>query len=103
MEKRSYENRDQRCYEIAMHIVSDNPSARLIHGTINGKGGRIYHAWNEIDGNIYDPVLDKLYSPSEYHERFNPKVIKEYASQEAIWENLRSNHYGPYHDTLDLK
>ena len=99
MKKRSFKNRMGRCYEIAMKFVTDNPSAKIFHGIINGKEGRIYHAWNEIEGKIYDPVSNRLYSPRNYEIAFKPIILKEYTSEQAIIENLRSGHYGPYHET----
>lgn len=90
-----------RCYELAGRYVSGHPKAVLVHGKlINpfGKGHKeIEHAWVEEDGEVFDPVMDKIWPEKVYYDLFKVTVYKKYSFQEVLKMIDANEHWGPWH------
>ena len=92
--------RQGRCYELAGQGIlntTSNDSVLLCHGLVtNLDGTTIDHAWLEVDeGQIYDPVLDKVISLRMYSLRV-AKVIMRYTKLEAAKLMTKTSHWGPW-------
>lgn len=90
--------RHGRCYELSFIGCREAPEWTLIHGEVIGPGGigRMTHAWLELDGWVYDPVLDMAERTSDYVNKFYAVVLSRYTFMEANAEILKSRHFGPW-------
>ncbi len=96
------------CYELAAQYVLDNkPSTSvnhiLVHGTISGGGFPPNpHAWvivqTGMGHRIYDPVLDRHFSPSEWLLFASPEAEQHYTYREVVFMLMEHQHYGPWPD-----
>jgi hypothetical protein len=93
-------NRKGRCYELAaMGCFVPGPGWVLVHGEVNGPPptvGRIGHAWLELDGLVYDPVLDQAIGQDVYTAKFSAIPVTRYTSVEAANQIATRGHYGPW-------
>lgn len=54
------------------------------------------HAWLELDGWIYDPVLDRAMRCDVYADLYKAVVFNRYTFLEANMEIVKSGHHGPW-------
>jgi hypothetical protein len=94
----SGDDRLGRCYELAGNWVSSRPNAVLVHGSIQGPNmPRIDHAWAiTVDGAVYEPVSDRLYSPDEFGDLFDDEEERHYTAQQVWATTLKTGHWGPW-------
>ena len=78
---------------------------RLVHAICQCNGGLFAHAWCERDGNIAVTafIIDGAHTFVEMRRRdlyklFRPQMMTKYNPWEAMRENLRTNHFGPWLD-----
>lgn len=107
MKQRRYTRRQGRCYEIAYHVLIDNPmiDARLVHGRIEqgaGLANNIDHARIEVDGSVWDPVHNQTYDKKIYYIARNATAVKTYTGREAAELLAKENHYGPWGEPGDM-
>ena len=90
--------RDGRCYELSFVGCREAPEWTLIHGEVIGPGGigRMGHAWLELNGWVYDPVLDCAKTTDDYADVFCAFVFKRYTFMEANAEVCKTGHFGPW-------
>lgn len=59
------------------------------------------HAWVEANGNCYDWQLKtagKHFLPiKDFYELFKPKKVKRYDAHQAMVQQLKAKHHGPWH------
>jgi hypothetical protein len=100
---RRVRKRRGRCYELAFRVMHEEPGAErfvLVHGVV---GGRLGHAWIELDdGTVYDPVLDQRVPVDEYTTMFHAVAERRYTRAEALENMLKNNKHGPWHDTAGV-
>jgi hypothetical protein len=72
----------------------------LVHGRISTLPFPVYpHAWIEIaDGQVYDPVLDKLEPATLYAAKRSAVVERRYSQIEMARLAAETGHSGPWHD-----
>ena len=90
-------NRNGRCYELTVKAMLHEPGAdqfTLVHGEIDGRSGRMPHAWIEIgDGRIYDPSTNNYWPADEWGV-----PIARYTRREMADQMRKHGHSGPWHD-----
>ena len=96
-----------RCYELSGREVafSDDPDARLVHGTIQGFGYPPNpHAW-VVRGNgiVYDPVLGQEFTGETHRALFRSEVDREYSKVEVAIACVRSRHWGPWETEKEIQ
>jgi len=99
IKKRQWETRSNRCYEISLTVVLDNPDWTLVHGII---GRQTPHAWCEKDGIVYDPVIGELLNKGEltwtdYRKEQEAIVIVKYPADAAMNLFKHTRHFGPWY------
>ena len=109
---RRIRKRKGRCYELTVKaLTSDDPEAvgaRLVHGTVSAALGRMNHpypwirmdhAWIVLaDGRIYDPVLDKYFTASEFKKKVLAVAKRTYTRRQLVDMVANSGHSGPWHN-----
>jgi hypothetical protein len=96
--------RDGRCYELALHVMLNEPGAErltLVHGTVRSlryhPPTRIGYAWIELeDGRIYAPVADRYDQPELWWR--HARVEQRYSRLEVARLVARFGHNGPWTD-----
>jgi len=88
------------CYELSGRYVSRHHGTILVHGRLVnpfGKGfAELDHAWVEEDGEIFDPVMDKIWPKDVFENLFKAKVYKKYSHEEVLKMILRHENWGPW-------
>jgi hypothetical protein len=85
-------NRQGRCFELAYLTQQDNPEWILIHGIADNTP----HAWLEKNEEIYDAVLNRRMSKTDYQLTHGAIPDKEYSHLEAAILAVKMKHFGPY-------
>lgn len=99
-----------RCYELSGRYVVEHPSeaAILVHGTvINPFKNKLHttgekllpkidHAWVEVDGDIYDPVMDITWQKNVYEDFFKAETTKKYTYRELLPILDKEGNWGPW-------
>ncbi len=67
----------------------------LVHGRVDGIGGRIGHAWVENEEWVWDSKFDVV-PRDQYYARFNPQIDGRFTKAEALLLPIREGHYGPW-------
>ena len=89
--------REGRCYELALRGCLQAPEWELVHGECNGHNGtRIGHAWLELDGEAYCPVLDLCIPIPIFEKRLQAIAHVRYTADEVLFMKLRHRHMGPW-------
>jgi hypothetical protein len=94
--------RSGRCYELAWKYLAYEARFegwRLVHGEIIspiGDGQPMEHAWLEKEGNIYDPVFDKVFQAADYRTKYHAKATLVYSQTNAMRLGAERGHYGPW-------
>jgi HD superfamily phosphodiesterase len=92
--------RQGRCYELAAKTLRDTEiyaAAALVHGTVNGRVGRIGHAWIAVDGGaVYEPVSDEEWTVELFEAKFEPIEARRYSLIEAAHMMITTGHWGPW-------
>lgn len=98
--QKGFSQRLGRCYELAGRYVMENPTATLVHGSIQGMGNpRLDHAWAETrGGNIYEPITDREWEPKVFDAVFNPKERATYGGHDSLVKMVDTGHFGPWDD-----
>jgi len=82
----------------------DYPQAKLVHGTVMGRGPladkRFTHAWVEIDDWIYDVSQDLLVEKDHYFQLSEGEGYVTYTSDEVMKKIIETEHWGPWDDDL---
>jgi len=93
-----FKDRIGKCYELAWDCAVQ-AKATLVHGSIEGMGNpRIAHAWAKTaEGNVYDPVMDQVFTPEDHKTFFKAETAEEYADWEISSMSRRFLHKGPWH------
>ena len=97
-------NRRKRCYELAGRGICENDAAQallLVHGVVrNPKLGAYPHAWvlDPATRCVYDPVLDRCFTESEYKEQMSAHAERTYSYAEVCKITGALEHWGPWHD-----
>jgi hypothetical protein len=91
-----------RCYEMALkylYLVShrEEPTLRLVHGTLHIVGVPFPHAWVEIEGCVFDPVSQEFYDRDAYYRVLEAEAERVYTAAEAGRLAMRTAHCGPWH------
>lgn len=94
------ENKNGDCFVVALNLVMDNPSYKLVHGIVTGQGvisGIQYcHAWVESGNVVIDDTVDIVIPKDIYYDIGNISITKEYAYKEALERALKYETYGPW-------
>jgi hypothetical protein len=97
LKKRKWRKRLGRCYELAYLTQQDNPDWSLVHGEVNdGHGRAIGHAWIEKEDEVYDAVLDSVFSKVSYRLERWAVVFEEYTRTEAALLLVKTKNTGPW-------
>jgi len=97
LKKRKWIKRQGRCYELAYLTQQDNPDWTLVHGEVNdGHGCAIGHAWIEKEEEIYDAVLDSVFSKASYRLERWAVAFEEYTRTEAALLLIKTKNMGPW-------
>ena len=83
---------------------AEYPQAKLVHGTVMGRGPiegkRFTHAWVEIDDWVFDPSQNLLIEKDSYYDLGQVEDAVSYTSDETRTELLRNEHWGPWDEKL---
>jgi hypothetical protein len=97
----------QSAFDRAMSLIdAGEQNVMLVHGSVIPPSGpwanqRITHAWVEVGATVHEfsngnsLVTDK----PRFVRMFTPETYAAYSRDEALMENLKSVHYGPWDDT----
>jgi hypothetical protein len=100
-----------RCFDDALDYISERlrrhpglvETLILVHGIARAPNGTLYaHAWTEEDGVCWEGGLlngERIWfsvSRDEYYAARQIQETTQYTCREALAENLRSGHYGPW-------
>lgn len=95
-----------RCYELAgdyIFTVLPDPEfagVHLVHGAIQRRDKRELpnpHAWVDLcNGEIWEPVTDKLYPEPIFAALYNPTEYVRYGRLEAVKTMWRHRNYGAW-------
>ena len=102
----SFEGRLGRCYELSgRYVAYEEPSATLVHGTIQGMGHpALGHAWAEMpNGDVWEPATNRLWPGPAFKGMFNPTVSRRYSHDEVMRHILDTEHWGPWDATIGAK
>ena len=91
--------RQGRCFELASRGLLDEHDGggwRLVHGTVDSRGHRIDHAWLVRGDEVYDPVLNRVFSVTEYEVRYEAQAAREYERIDALALGAGTGHSGPW-------
>lgn len=93
-----------RCYELTAYALlfgSAPLGTVLVHGTVQGNGPRIGHAWLELpDGSVWEPMYHLIYL--NWTEYASAVEERRYTSTEARRLIMSSGHWGCWHDTAGV-
>lgn len=89
-------SRRGRCFELAGRGQLSNPAWKLVHG-LSTVGGPVLvpHAWLELDGIVYDPVLDKAMPIDQYKTQCGALIGRRYTAKQAAALTHRLGMWGP--------
>jgi hypothetical protein len=91
-----------RCYELAGRgLLQAGALSRwnLVHGTVTETEGLLGHAWLELGGLVYDPVMDFLFTKKDYYGARKAKVVRRYTMRQAAVLMVRHKTAGPWTKT----
>lgn len=72
------------------------PNWTLVHGETSSpfdQNKNIRHAWLELDGTVYDPVVNEFFEIFQYRKLFRAKEAIRFTYQEAIARKCASTKY----------
>lgn len=93
----TFDDRIGKCYEMAARWVCDHPSAKLVHGSIEGMGKpRISHAWAESGGRVFDAVMGEWFDADVHRSMFNAIPEHTYTRAQVLDHVLESGNWGPW-------
>lgn len=87
------------CYPDAWRFLIKQEEGYLIHGSVQltAEGPRIDHAWVELlSGPIWEPQMDKYYSPETFQMLASPIEEARYTVEEAAIMVARVGKHGPW-------
>lgn len=95
------------CFVIAAKRMLDDPEllgrpATLVHGLPKGtsgdaaKAGRYPHAWLEIEGLCWDPVVDVVVDTDRYYELGQIEYTVRYSRKDMVKMMADRETYGPW-------
>ena len=50
------------------------------------------------NGNVYEPITDRIYTPENAQELFHQRDIAVYSGDEAMVQMVKTGHWGPWDD-----
>lgn len=100
-----------QCFDDALDLLSlvvqrgkhKTEQWRLVHAICKCEGGEFAHAWCERNGVsvVTAFMIDGRHTYVElgrrdFYRLFLPQELNRYTVDEAMWLNIRSNHFGPW-------
>jgi hypothetical protein len=83
---------------------ADYPQARLVHGTVMGRGPisgkRFTHAWVEIEDWVFDISQNIFAEKDEYYDLAQAQDTVSYDANETRINLLKTEQWGPWDDNL---
>jgi hypothetical protein len=93
-----FDKRLGRCYELAGRRVLDDPTAILVHGTVQRDPYPPNpHAWVILaNGNVWEPITEWELPPAAFTAIFNAEFTNRYSNQEARAQMVATELFGPW-------
>jgi len=97
------ENKNGKCFEVAVLAALNNQDWVLVHGIVTGQGVlngiKYVHAWAECNEEVIDltaPVNLQRLPREVYYALGHVEYTKKYGHEEIVNNLLKFKHYGPW-------
>ena len=94
---KDYSKRLGDCYLLSGRYAMDHPGSTLVHGHISQGNNGVMHGYVITkNGNYYEPITDRIYTPENGKRLFGFRDIAKYDWDEMRTQMLRHSHWGPW-------